>query len=1337
MSQNKVETQLIADISNLTRGLSEATRAWNDFFRHISQPPPVPPPPRPPSPPPLPPTPPAPPPPDYSGWRTRFQEVGNQAVEMGRRVQQTGQTMQNAFGPAAAASAFALGNMIKNSREFESQTRKAAVLTSGDYGQVKTAILDMAKDSVYSTGQVAAAFAEMGAKGFDSAQATAALPGVLSAAAASGEDLGMVADTITSALNSFGMEASQSTHVADVLATAANATAAGVGDMQYAFKYAAGPAAQLGISMEELAASVGIMSNAGIKGETAGTALRASLLRLVKPPKAAANELKRLGVSVTDQQGNMKPLGQIIGELKHGMEGMTSAQKGAALATIFGTEAVSGMMALVAAGPEKIDALTQSLVNSDGASKKAADSMLEGWAGAMTKMEASLDVAARAFTDALAPAIMGVAGVIEKLANAFTKLPGPVQTVIASVVAFTTAFLIVATVAGIVVNAIGGGIIMFGKLMLWMSGTSKAAVLLQGAFTALRTAFALLMGPVGAVIAILTLIGVALVQLYKNNESFRNFVNGCWESIKAVTVAAVESMKSALDSFGAYLSAIPAKFAAMSSAIGSAAGIAVAVVKSKFSEIGQGLGSIFGSTISGLSSAFSGIGAAISPVINFIKMSFSSIGNIIATLTPLIVRLGLSFLGISGPVGWVIAIIASLGATIYKLVNTNDQVKSAFMSAWQSIQSVCGSVVSAVLPIVQSLAEGLVQAFAPLAPEFAKTGQVIAESFATLGPAFAELGAAFGELGSTIASLFGEIVQAVVPLATEMFTQFGQLMQQVMPMVTELIRMFADTTIEIMPFISEGIQFLSQMFSEFATTVLPIFAQAFQTAFPIILQVIQTVFSIAGMLIQGFGEVLSIIATSVIPIILQAVQAVFPVIAAVISAAISVAIPIIQLLGQVISIIATTVIPLILQIVQAVFPVIVSIIQAAIPVAVAIIQGLATIITGVVIPAIQFILSVVQAVFPAVMGIITSVIGIITNIIKLFTSVLKGDWSGAWDAVKGITSNVMSLIGNIIQGAINLIKAVVTSGLNLVKSVFSSVLSAIGSLVSSIFSGIGSVISSTMSAAGSIISSIWNAAKSATSSILNAIYNTVTQIFNNVTSFLSGINLGDIGRNMMQGLLDGISGMASKIWGKITEIGDGIKDKFTSLLSIFSPSRVFRSYGKYIGQGLVNGLDSMVGAVGKATETMATAAMPNYETIMPADLFQFSGDNPIANYFNGILEHGDALNDWITHIPDSIRDAVRDIGKQMERFEGLTKAEVNSLSRRRLQVGPANELTYRVVNEGSKSRDGLNSSAAQESRNLTIENVMIMDGYEVARASEEYIDDMQKDKFTIKSYMKG
>ena len=224
--------------------------------------------------------------------------------------------------------------------------------------------------------------------------------------------------------------------------------------------------------------------------------------------------------------------------------------------------------------------------------------------------------------------------------------------------------------------------------------------------SALRAGFALLLGPVGAVIAILSLVGVALVQLYKHNETFRNAVNNAWESIKSGTVAAVEAMKSAIDSLGSYLGTIPGKFSAMGTAIGTAletglikagqvfSGFAIAVenslvrIKSKFSEFGQGISGAFSSAISGLSSAFSGIGSAVSPVIDFIKMSFSSIGNTIATLTPLIVRLGLSFLGVSGPVGWVIAIVASLGATIFKLINTNDQVKSAFMSAWQSIQSI-------------------------------------------------------------------------------------------------------------------------------------------------------------------------------------------------------------------------------------------------------------------------------------------------------------------------------------------------------------------------------------------------------------------------------------------------------------------------------------------------------------------------------------------------------------------------------------------------------------------------------------------------------------------------
>lgn len=758
-----------------------------------------------------------------------------------------------------------------------------------------------------------------------------------------------------------------------------------------------------------------------------------------------------------------------------------------------------------------------------------------------------------------------------------------------------------------------------------------AAILFSKAVATLTPVLMFLISPIGIVIAALTAMGVALVQLYKHNETFKNAVNSAWESVKNVTVAAAEAMKLALDSLGSYLKTIPAKFSAMGSAISSS----------------------FNSAIQGLSKKFSSIGSAISPVVDYIKSSFATIGNTIATLTPLIVRMGLSFLGVTGPVGWVIAIVASLGATIFKLINTNDQAKAALMSAWESIKSVISSVVSAIIPIVNSLAKGFMDAFAPLAPELQKTGQVIAESFASLGPAFAELGKAFGDLGTAIASLFGEVIK------------------QVMPIATDLMKLFSDTVLQIMPQISDVIKQVSQVFTEFTSTYLPQFVQAFQQGLPVVLKVIQTVFEIAGLLIKGFGDIISIIATTVLPLILQAVQAVFPIIVSIIQAAIPIVIQLIQMFAQIITVIATTVIPVLLQVVQAVFPVILAIIQAAIPVVIAILQGLSTFITGVVVPAIQFILSIVQAVFPAIMGIIQSVIGIITNIIKLFTAVLQGDWSGAWNAVKGITQNVMSLIGNIIQGAISFITSVISGGLNLAKSIFSSVLSAISGLVSSIFSGISSVISSVMSAIGSIISSAWNGIQSVTSSVLNSVSSTVTNIWNNIKSFLSSIDLTGIGRNIMQGLLNGISSMASAIWDKVASIGNGIKDKLTGLFDIHSPSRWMENMiGVNMIKGWINGIQGMKSSMLGVASTMGEWMKPEMPNV------QMAYSTP--NVSSGIM------------MP--------------------SQAAVNNIQA---------------------------SNQSTQPRNMIIENVVMLDGYEIARSSQPYLDDMQTNKIEIKSYMRG
>lgn len=462
---------------------------------------------------------------------------------VGSNVKQTGQSMTGAFLPAAAASGYAFARMINGARDFETETRRATVLTQGNYNDVKNAILEMAKDSVYSTAEVSAAFAEMGAKGFDAAQATAALPGVLSAAAASGEDLGLVADVMTSALNSFGLEASESGRVADILAQGANQSAASVDDMGYAFKYAAPIASQLGISIEELSASVGLMVDKGMKGEQAGTTLRAAFLRLVDPPKSAREALNELGVEITDSDGKMKSLSEIIGLLNKSTEGMTDAQKAAMVSTIFGTEATSGMLSLMESGPEKIKKMTTALEESGGASKKAADEMLDGWAGSLTKMESSLDVATKSLVNSLAPAIEKVASAVEKASNAFTSLNPKTQAIIGGTAALVTVGLILATVFGLILSAVGSVIGVFGRFMPMLFGSAGQAGLLTKTLTLLRGAFTFLTGPIGIVIGVISLLVLALVKTYQEHEGFRTKVNEVWTTVTDKISSAVTTIK--------------------------------------------------------------------------------------------------------------------------------------------------------------------------------------------------------------------------------------------------------------------------------------------------------------------------------------------------------------------------------------------------------------------------------------------------------------------------------------------------------------------------------------------------------------------------------------------------------------------------------------------------------------------------------------------------------------------------------------------------------------------------------------------------------------------------
>lgn len=416
---------------------------------------------------------------------------------------------------AGLGMAAGLGVAVNTAMNFDAQMSAVSAKTGAtaqEFEELRKQAIELGASTSFSSTQSAEAMEMLAAAGMDVNKIMDAMPGVLSAAAASGEEMAIVAETMGSALNSFGIEAAQAGHVADVLAKAANLSAIGVTDLQYTFKYAAPVAKQLGYSMEEITAAAVEMGNAGIKGEQAGTILRSSMLRLIDPPKEAAAQIDKLKLSITDNAGKMLPLGDIIGQLNEKTANMTEAQRAAALATIFGTEAVSGMMVLIGNGRKAFDDYTKSLINSNGAAAETAKVMQDNLKGAVDQLQGTIESAGITIGSALAPAIRTVANGVTELINKFNSLNPETQKTVATVGALVAAITLIGGPLLMLIGFIPSITAGFGTIAGLFGTTAVAAGGTAAATTGIGSALAGLTGPVGIAVGALGLIGYHLTQ---------------------------------------------------------------------------------------------------------------------------------------------------------------------------------------------------------------------------------------------------------------------------------------------------------------------------------------------------------------------------------------------------------------------------------------------------------------------------------------------------------------------------------------------------------------------------------------------------------------------------------------------------------------------------------------------------------------------------------------------------------------------------------------------------------------------------------------------------------
>lgn len=464
---------------------------------------------------------------------THMQKWSNSFREAGNHMQSAGAEIAASFGLAGAAIAAGLGVAVKTAADFEAQMSRVGAIAEASATELqamKQAAMELGASTSKSASEVAVGMENLAAMGFKVNEIIAAMPGVISAAEASGEDMALVADTMAVSIRAFGLEASQSTHVADVLAKTANISAANMEGMAYALKYAAAPAHTLGLSLEEVAASVAIMSDAGIRGETAGTTLRMALTRLVKPTDETTEVLNLLGVKINDANGNMLPFANIIGQLNQKMSGLSNSQKAAYLATIFGVEAMSGMMTVVEAGPEKLQALTKELENSTGASAAAAAQMKDNLKGALEQLNGAIETAQISIGNALTPVIQVLGGAIQSVVDWFNQLDPSVQETVALSAAAGAALLTLVGAFGAVMAAVGLAATGFGALGLSLAGVGAAIL------------------PVTLAIAGLTAAGVLL---YQNWDTIKAYATQVWGEIRDFINPAVDEVASFItETFG-------------------------------------------------------------------------------------------------------------------------------------------------------------------------------------------------------------------------------------------------------------------------------------------------------------------------------------------------------------------------------------------------------------------------------------------------------------------------------------------------------------------------------------------------------------------------------------------------------------------------------------------------------------------------------------------------------------------------------------------------------------------------------------------------------------------
>ena len=472
---------------------------------------------------------------------------------VGKSFTSVGNTLTNAVTlPIVGIGAAAVGVTAK----FDSAMSKVSAVsgaTGSDLERLRDKAKEMGAKTKFSATESAEAFNYMAMAGWKTEDMLDGIEGIMNLAAASGEDLATTSDIVTDALTAFGLEAKDSGHFADVLAANASNANTNVAMLGESFKYVAPVAGAMGYSVEDVNLALGLMANSGIKASQAGTTLRSALTRLAKPTGEVKVAMEKYGISLTDAHGNMLPLRNVMGQLREKFAGLSKAEQAQAATTLFGKDAMSGMLAIINSSEKDWNKLSNAIDNADGTAEKMAGTMMDNLGGQLTLLKSALEGLAIRIGEVLMPAIRKVVQWFQNFVDKLNKMDDGTLRMIIGIIALVAAIGPLLTIFGKLLtfyNSFPGKIAKivssFGIMKTSILNVGEAFKLHQAGLTAtamqtsklgsglsaLKGAFVAITGPVWAIIAIIAVLVAAFATLWKTNEKFRNAIKGIWSEIK-------------------------------------------------------------------------------------------------------------------------------------------------------------------------------------------------------------------------------------------------------------------------------------------------------------------------------------------------------------------------------------------------------------------------------------------------------------------------------------------------------------------------------------------------------------------------------------------------------------------------------------------------------------------------------------------------------------------------------------------------------------------------------------------------------------------------------------